>query len=350
MSALRFAIAGTGMIARYHAEAIARTPGAELVAVCRSAPAKAAEATTLFGVPCASSYDALVARADVDAVCICTPSGLHAEQTIIAARAGKHVLVEKPMALAPADAGAAIAACREAGVTLGVALQRRTDPRFRAIRDTIAGGGLGRMVLGTVSVPYFRPQEYYDSAAWRGTWALDGGGALMNQGIHLVDLLLWCLGDVQEVRAHATTLAHDIEVEDCVTASLVFASGALGTISATTAASPGYPHRIEVYGDQGGIQIEGETVVRAVSSRPGSEVIAGLVDDAGATSISAGAGASPTGISTEGHVRLVTDFVDAIRENRPPVVPGEEGRRALALVYAIYESVRTGRPVALSTF
>lgn len=349
MSTLHFAIAGTGMIARYHAQAIARIRGAELVAVARSSPEHAAETATDFGVPCETSYEALIARADVDVVCICTPSGLHAAQTIAAAQAGKHVLVEKPMALTPEDADAAIAACRTAGVTLGVALQRRTDPRLGAVKTAIDAGELGRIVLGNVSVPYTRPQDYYDSAAWRGTWALDGGGALMNQGIHLVDLLLWYLGDVRQVSAYSATLAHAIEVEDCVTASLVFASGALGTLTATTAAAPGFPHRVEVYGDQGGLQIEGETIVRAASSRPDHQALTGLADAPGGPVVTAGAGASPTGISAEGHVRLVQDFVEAIQTGRPPLVSGEEGRRALALVYAIYESARTGRSVAPST-
>ena len=347
MSGLRFAIAGSGMIARYHAEAIARVPGARLVAVCRSDSHRAAEAAAHFGVPCEPSYTALLARDDVDAVCICTPSGLHADQAIAAARAGKHVLVEKPMALTLAGADAAIAACRAADVRLGVALQRRTDPSFRAVKTAIDYDRLGRMVLGNVSIPYIRPQEYFDSAAWRGTWALDGGGALMNQGIHLVDLLLWFMGDVDEVHAHVATLAHAIEVEDCVTATLRFASGALGTIAATTAAAPGYPHRIELYGDGGGIQIEGEHVVRAESTVPGREALAGL-GQAPAKEVVAGVGASPTGMSAEGHVRVVADLVEAVLERRAPLVPGEEGRRALALVLAVYESARTGRAISPS--
>ena len=341
---LGFALVGTGMVARYHAEAIARTPAARLVAVCRADAGHAAEAAASFGVPCEVSYEALLARRDVDAVCICTPSGLHATQALAAARAGKHVLVEKPMALALADADAVIAACHEAGVCLGVLLQRRTDPAFHAVRQAIEGGNLGRLVLGTISVPYTRPQSYYDSAAWRGTWALDGGGALMNQGVHLVDLLVWYMGDVVEVQARADTLAHAIEVEDCVAATLRFANGALGSIVATTAAAPGYPHRVEVYGDQGGVQIEGEIVVRWEGGASKFQEVQ-APRSAGTAPVSAGAGASPTGISAEGHVRLVGDFVTAIREGRAPLVPGEEGRRALAVVLAVYEAARTGRSV-----
>ena len=336
---LSFAIIGTGMVARYHAEAIAQTPGAKLTAVCRSDVTGAQQAAEQFGVLCETNYDALLARPDVEAVCICTPSGMHAEQAIRAAQAGKHVLVEKPMALTLADADAMIQACRDANVQLGVVLQRRTDPTFSLVRESLVGHELGEMVLGSITVPYVRPQSYYDSAAWRGTWALDGGGALMNQGIHLVDLLLWYMGDVAEVQANFTTRARAIEVEDCVTATLRFTNGALGSIVATTAAEPGFPHRVEVYGTDGGVQIEGETVARwnGGGSHRAATTTSGSAD--------AGAGGSPTGISAVGHTNIVMDFVEAIRNGRVPLVPGEEGRRSLALVLAIYEAARSGQAV-----
>jgi predicted dehydrogenase len=331
---LGFAIIGTGMVARYHAQAIAQTPGTYLATLVASSPERAAEAQARFGAPCTHDLAAAMARPDIDVVCVCTPSGLHAEQTLAAARAGKHVLVEKPLALSLADGDAMIAAAREAGVLLAVALQRRTEPEFVAVHQAITAGAMGRMVLGSVNVPYLRPQSYYESAAWRGTWALDGGGALMNQGVHLVDLLLWFMGGVAEVQANSATLAHAIEVEDCVTATLRFTSGALGTISATTAAAPGFPHRVEVYGERGGVQIEGEGIVRWNTSDGPQRAEGGLAD--------AGAGASPTGISAVGHTRLVADLAEAIRSGRAPLVPGEEGRRSLATVLAVYEAARTG--------
>jgi UDP-N-acetyl-2-amino-2-deoxyglucuronate dehydrogenase len=340
MSEIGFGIVGAGMVARYHATAIAHTPGARLVAVCREDAVRAGEAAAQFGVPCDASLVELLARPDVDAVCICTPSGQHAAQGIAAARAGKHVLVEKPMALSLADADVLIGACREAGVRLGVALQRRADPLFRGVKAAIDAGALGKLTFGAISVPYLRPQSYYDSAAWRGTWALDGGGALMNQGIHLLDLLVWYMGDAVEIQASAATLTHAIEVEDCISAALRFAGGALGSVAATTAAAPGFPHRVEVYGDRGGVQIEGEQIVRweVAGVEPPDIVVA-----AGAAS--AGAGASPTGIGTEGHIRIVGDFVAAIRAERAPLIPGAEGRRALALALAIYDSARIGRQI-----
>lgn len=339
-----FAIVGAGMVAHYHAEAIAQTPGARLVALCRADAARAAEIEARYGVPCEANYAALLARSDVEVVCICTPSGLHAEQTLAAAQARKHVLVEKPMALTLADADAMLHACHQSGVLLGVALQRRTDPGFAAAQSAIAAGALGRLVLGCVTIPYLRTQDYYESAAWRGTWKLDGGGALMNQGIHLLDLLLWYLGDVAEVQAQMTTLAHSIEVEDCLSATVRFTNGALGSVVATTAAAPGYPHRVEVYGQRGGMQLEGEQIARWESE--GMPHVPGLIVAIPGTTAS-GAGSSPRGISQEGHRRLIADMVAAIQEQRQPVVPGEEGRRSLALALAIYQAARTGQRVSL---
>ncbi|MFL5802400.1 MAG: Gfo/Idh/MocA family protein [Roseiflexaceae bacterium] len=335
-----FGVVGAGMVARYHATAIGRTPGARLVAVCRDNAGRAAEAAAQFGVPCEPGLAALLARPDVDAVCICTPSGRHAAQAIAAARAGKHVLVEKPMALTLADADAMIAASRDHGVRLAVALQRRADPVFQSVRAAIESGALGRLTLGAISVPYLRAQSYYESAAWRGTWALDGGGALMNQGIHLLDLLIWYMGDAIEAQASTATLAHTIEVEDCVSATLRFEGGALGSVATTTAAAPGFPHRVEVYGDRGGVQIEGEQIVRW--EVPGQELRVAHQEPG---TISAGAGASPTGIGAVGHTRLLGDLVAALQAGRAPLAPGEEGRRSLAAALAIYESARSGRPV-----
>lgn len=343
-SEIRFGIIGAGVAGRYHAQAIAQTPGAQLVAVCAGRPERAATLAEAFGASVEPDVDALLARNDVDAVCICTPSGQHAAQGIAAAQAGKHVLVEKPIAITLPDADALINACRAAGVHLGVALQRRTDPDFRAAHDAIAAGAFGRLALGAITVPYLRTQEYYDSADWRGTWALDGGGALMNQGIHLVDLLLWLMGDdVVEVQAYTATLARAIEVEDCVSAALRFASGALGAIAATTVVAPGFPHRVEVYGTHGGLQIEGEAIVRWETTSTSTVPAPRTTDGAGRQA--AGAGAHPTGISAIGHTRIMHDFAAAIRAQRAPLVTGEEARRALAVALAVYESARTGRPV-----
>ena len=238
------------------------------------------------------------------------------------------------MALSLADADAMIAACGRAGVNLGVVLQRRAEPLFRRVYDAVRAGDLGDLTLGVVTVPYYRPQAYYDQADWRGTWALDGG-VLMNQGIHLVDLLVWYMGDPVEVQAHADTLGRDIEVEDTLAATLRFASGALATVTATTTAAPGFPHRIEIYGTGGGVQIEGEIVGRWALADPAKATVAPPQVGAPAQ---AGAGSDPRGIAPTGHVAIFRDFIVALRENRAPQVDGAEGRRSLAAVLAVYRA------------
>ncbi|RMF89527.1 MAG: gfo/Idh/MocA family oxidoreductase, partial [Nitrospinota bacterium] len=229
-----FAILGTGMVARYHQQAIAANAerGARLIAVGHYDASRFAEIGARFGVPCLALED-LLKHPEVDVICICTPSGQHAAQAMAAARAGKHVLVEKPMAVTLSEAEEMITTCASTGVRLGVVLQRRAEPLFQRIKTAIQQGALGTLTLGCVTIPYFRPQAYYDQADWRGTWALDGGGVLMNQGIHLVDLLLWYMGDPVQVQASADTLQRDIAVEDTLVATLRFASGALATITAT---------------------------------------------------------------------------------------------------------------------
>jgi predicted dehydrogenase len=275
----------------------------------------------------------------VDVVCLATPSGQHAAQTIAAAKAGKHVLVEKPMALTLDRADAAITACARASVKLGVLLQRRADPLFSRIHRAIQAGDLGELTLGLVTLPYYRPQAYYDLAEWRGTWALDGGGVLMNQGIHLVDLLIWYMGDPVQVQAHADTLHRRIEVEDTLGVTLRFANGAMATITATTTAAPGLPHRIELYGTNGGIQVEGEPVTRwQLDNTDKAFVKPPQTERADA----AGAGGDPRAIAASGHIALFQDFIQAIRENRQPLVDGREGRRSLAAVLAIYDAAGLG--------
>jgi predicted dehydrogenase len=213
------------MIAEYHARAIAANAGngARLVAIGHYDPQRFAEIEGRFGVPCQIEQE-LLSNPRVDVLCICTPSGQHARQTITAAQAGKHVLVEKPMATRLEEADAMIAACAQNQVTLGVVFPSRTKPVFQRIHAAIQSGELGELTLGLVNLPYYRSQAYYDQAAWRGTWALDGGGVLMNQGIHQVDLLAWYMGDPVSVTAQALTLERQIEVEDTLSAGLRFAN------------------------------------------------------------------------------------------------------------------------------
>ncbi|MDE0070917.1 MAG: Gfo/Idh/MocA family oxidoreductase [Caldilineaceae bacterium] len=334
-SELGFAILGAGMVAEYHLQAIeaCAANGARLVGVGHYNAARFGEITERFGVE-ARPYDEILADPAVDAVCICTPSGQHAQQAIAAAENGKHVLVEKPMALSLADADAMIAACRQNGVQLGVCLQRRAEPLFRRVHDAIHGGDLGEITLGVVTMPYFRDEPYYAQAEWRGTWALDGGGVLMNQGIHIVDLLLWFLGDPVEVHAFADTRHRSVEIEDTAGAVLRFENGALATITATVAAEPGFPHRLEVYGTNGGIQIEGEEVLRWELA----DASTGTVEPwAVATEqVDPGMAGDPRGISTSGHIAILKDFIDGIRRGEDPVIDGAEGKRSLGTILAVY--------------
>ena len=333
---MNFAILGTGMVAAFHQAGIEGNAGlhAKLSAVSHHDPGQFDAIAARFGVPC-RSFEAILEDPDVDVVCICTPSGQHAEQAIACARAGKHILVEKPMALTLDDADAMIREADEAGVYMSVALQRRTDPLFMRIKAALDGGDLGDLTLASVVLPYYRDQAYYNQAEWRGTWALDGGGVLMNQGIHIVDLLVWMMGDPVEVRAFADTLHRDVEVEDTLSASLRFQNGALATITATTTVGGGAPHRLEIYGTNGAVQVEGEGVVRWSLQNTVRQTVTPYALSSGND---AGAGADPKGISTAGHTAIVRDLIEAIREGRPPAIDGKEGRRSLAAVLAVYEA------------
>ncbi len=332
-----FAILGAGMVAHYHQTAIAENAdsGARLVAIGHYDPARFDAIRDEFGVP-VHTYDEILANDEVDVVAICTPSGQHAEQTVAAARAGKHVMVEKPMALSMEDVQRMMTACDEAGVLLGVTMQRRVDPLFQRVRRAIEAGDLGKIVLGALTMPYLRDQPYYDQATWRGTWALDGGGVLMNQGIHIIDLLVWFMGDPVAVQATAGTHHHEIEVEDVVAATLEFENGALATITATTSAAPGFPHRLEIYGTQGAIQIEGESVRRWSLVDPSSAQVEPIEPIVGEEE--AGSAGDPKGIKPSGHIALVRDFLDALQENRPPKIDGVQGQRSLHTILAIYEA------------
>jgi UDP-N-acetyl-2-amino-2-deoxyglucuronate dehydrogenase len=329
---LGVAILGTGVVAEFHRQAI-EANGARLVAVAHYDPNKFAEVEKRFGVPCLTFAEVLE-RNEVEVICICTPSGQHAEQTVQAARAGKHVLVEKPMALSLTDAEAMIQACDKAKVRLGVVLQRRAEPLFQRVKEAIHAGDLGELTLAAVTMPYLRSQSYYDQATWRGTWAQDGGGVLMNQGVHLLDLLLWWLGDPVSVTAYGATLQRKIEVEDTLVATLRFEAGALATFTATTTAAPGFPHRIELYGGKGGIQIVGEGVHAWKLAQPTAKV----QPIAPVSAEEPGAGGDPRAIKASGHINVFKDFMEAVRENRPPLIDGLQGKRSLKTVLGIYKA------------
>jgi UDP-N-acetyl-2-amino-2-deoxyglucuronate dehydrogenase len=341
-----FGIVGTGVIAAMHADAIAALPGARLVAVTDVAAGAAGAFAAARGCAAEPGLDTLLARADVDVVCVCVPSGLHAEVGTRAARAGKHLVVEKPIDVTLAAADRLIEAARTAGVALTVISQHRFDPGLIELKRLLGDGALGRLVLAEASTKWYRTQGYYDSAGWRGTWAMDGG-SLMNQGVHYADLLRWCMGPVTEVTAVCATQAHQIQVEDTALAIVRFSSGAVGTILSSTAAFPGFPQRLEITGTEGTVIVQDGRIVRRAF---GAGARAGRgCPDGGAGPGAAEAGSDPAAVDVASHAAQIADLLAAIDEGREPAVGGQAGREALRIVCAVYESARTGRTVRLMT-
>jgi len=342
-----FGIIGTGVIAAMHADAIATLPGARLVAVTDVAAGAATAFAAVRGCAAEPDLDVLLAREDVDVACVCVPSGLHAEVGVRAARAGKHLVVEKPIDVTLEAADRLIEAARTAGVALTVISQHRFDPGLIELKHLIGEGALGRLVLGEASTKWYRTQAYYDSAGWRGRWAMDGG-SLMNQGVHYVDLLRWCMGPVTEVTAVCTTQAHQIEAEDTALAIVRFGSGAVGTILSSTAACPGFPQRLEITGTEGTVIIaDGEIVRRAFGTGAGTGGADGDDRPDGADGRRSGTAADPVALDVSGHAAQLADLLAAIDEGREPAVDGLAGRDALEIVCAVYESARSGRTVTL---
>lgn len=348
-----FALVGCGMIARFHARAIAEIPGTRVAALVSRTHAngtKLLEETGIPECPVFASVEAAVKAPGVDAVIITTPSGAHREPALIAAAAGKHVVVEKPLEITGPRCQEIIDACDRAGVKLCTIFPSRFGDANTALKVAVEAGRFGRLTLGETTCKWWRSQAYYDDGGWKGTQALDGGGAMMNQAIHNVDLLLWMMGDATHVSGFTATLAHErIEVEDTAVAVLRFKTGALGVIQATTSVHPGYPKTIAVHGDKGSAVIEQDDVLKW-DFTPETEADRQFKEsrDASAPGVRlSGGAADPKAISHEGHRRQLADFVAAVRENRPPKVDGREGRRAVDLICAIYESHRTGRTVEL---
>jgi predicted dehydrogenase len=292
----------------------------------------------------AASVEELLAHPGVDAVCITTPSGLHLEPALAAIRAGKHLMIEKPIDATVEGTDEIIRAADHAGVRIGSIFQARFGEAAKALKAAIDAGRFGRLVTCSAYVKWHRTKQYY--TGWKGKLALDGGGALMNQAIHAVDLLQWFAGMPTEVFGWTTCRVHlDIESEDTSSAVLRFASGALGAIEATTAVWPGYSRRVEICGEYGSAVLEDDDIARwdFKDSQPQDDAIRKTRESAGM-----GSGASaPTAIGLEGHLRQIQDFIDAIHDNRPPVLDGREARKAVALIRAIYDSAATGVPIRL---
>lgn len=343
-SPLGFAIVGTGMIAGYHAQAIAQTPGAKLVGVVSRSPDKGPAFAAQHGIPVTTStLEEMVARPDVHVVTVTTPSGAHLDPALAAIQAGKHVVVEKPLEITPERCDRIIAAAARAGVKVAAIFQGRFGEGAQKVKAALEAGRLGRLVLASACVKWHRTTDYYKTA-WKGTWALDGGGALMNQAIHGVDLLQWFAGLPVEVTGRIARRVHTgIEADDTTVATLQFPDGALGTIEASTAVWPGWSRRIELCGEHGSIALEDDAIVKWEFARPepGDDDIRAARQ---ANALGSGAG-NPAGISIAGHLRQFTDLVESVRGNRAPAIDAAEGRKAVALIHAIYESAKSGRTV-----
>jgi predicted dehydrogenase len=334
----RFAIVGCGRIAPRHADNLARLPGARLAAVVDVDPGRAGTFARRYEVPEFRSVEALCNWGSFDVACICTPSGLHADHAVALARAGKHVVVEKPMALTIGDADRMIAAAADAKVKLFVVKQNRFNLPVIALRQALEAGRFGRLVMGTVRVRWSRDQRYYDQDAWRGTWALDGG-VLANQASHHIDLLEWCMGEVQTVYAKTATQLVDIECEDTAVAVLRFKSGALGLVEATTAVRPkDLEGSLSILGERGTVEIGGF----AVNEIRHFNFMSPLAED---DSVRSRYSVNPPDVYGFGHHAYLQNVLAVLRDEAEALVDGIEGRKSLELITALYVSAETGREI-----
>lgn len=348
---IRFGIVGCGVIHGTHCDAIGQIEGAEVAAVCDVVKERAKAAGEKYGARHFSSLSRMLPH--VDAVSVCVPSGLHARFGVQAARAGKHVVCEKPIDVSFRSAKSLVDACRENKVTLTVISQHRFAKDIQAVRNAALTGELGILLMGDAYVKWYRTQAYYDSGAWRGTWKLDGGGCLMNQGVHYVDMIQWIMGGVKSVQAVTRTAAHDIEVEDLAYALLEYKNGAVGLIHGSTSSYPGFAERLEVHGKHGSAIIEGDRLkyfkVDPDAQKDPSPYGGGVTkqptpsihvheDKEGEDT----AAADPSALWTEQHRLQIEDFVKAVRDKRDPLITGEMALEPQKVILAIYKSAKRG--------
>jgi len=342
-----FGIIGLGAIAGIHAAAIRQMDNAELIGVFDTIPKYAAAFTEKHGGRPYDDLESFLKCPDIEFVTITTPSALHLDAAINTARAGKHIIVEKPLEISTVRCERIIRTACENGVLLSGIFQSRFFDGSRKIREALDQGRFGKIILCNAYIKWYRSQEYYDSGAWRGTKEIDGGGALMNQAIHALDLLLWFGGNVKEVSSRSATMAHErIDVEDVLVSTLVFENGAMGTMEASTAVWPGDPKRIEILGTQGSVIMEEENIIRwdFAEQRPGDGDVKNLFGN----SSSIGGASDPMGINPEGHRRQFEDCIRAVETGGKPLIDGSSAAKAVALVEAMYKSAALGTPVCLS--
>ncbi|MDD3244037.1 MAG: Gfo/Idh/MocA family oxidoreductase [Eubacteriales bacterium] len=347
MKQVNCAVVGLGAIGPTHVKSINAIPQANLYAVCDVVKEKADRVAAENGCKAYYDFDELLKDENVQLVHLCVPSGYHAELGVKAAKAGKHVLTEKPIDVTLEAADRLIRACDEAGVMLSCISQHRFDDAMERAHAALEQGWFGTLTFGGSHTKWYRSQEYYDSGDWRGTWKLDGGGALMNQSVHYVDMLQYMMGPVEEVTAYCATRAHvNIEVEDVATAILKFKNGAIGILEGNTAAFPGFHTRLDINGTTGSVILENDEIREWRFAAEGEQStgfygkISGAQEGQGS-----GHGASTAAIGSSSHEKQITDVVNAILEGRAPRISGRDARAPLAVILAVYESARTGKPV-----
>ena len=348
MKAYYAGILGGGNISDTHARAVAGVAAVRVSAVYGQNAERSAQLACRAGAAAYADLDRFLDHRPMDFVAIGSPSGLHAEHAMAAISRGLHVIVEKPLDVSTARIDELIAAAERAGVKVGVFFQDRLKPDVLRMKEIVESGRLGTPVLASGRVKWHRPDEYFGKSRWRGTWALDGGGALMNQGIHTIDVLAWMFGRVARVSAFAATRVHPIEVEDTLTATLEFESGALGVVEASTCAYPGYPRRVELTGREGTVILEGDSLV-AVELRDSQPPTSNSQLPTNPTSSSkrpTNAQSASVGDAVP-HQRMIEDFVKAIETNRRPACDALEGRKSVEIVEAIYRSAHEKRWVEI---
>ena len=340
MSVLGIGIIGTGSIVKTYAKCISELEGIKLIALYTKSPDRVKDAENRFGVSVFSDLEEFLDHPDMQMVCVCNESGNHGDVIEKAAKAGKHILSEKPLEVTPKKIEAIIAICETYKVKLGCVLQNRCGTDYKAVEKAVKDGLLGKLLMGNAHINWYRSLAYYAQNPWRGTKKLDGGAAFINQGIHTIDLLINLMGSVKSVFGTVKTLVHDIEGEDVGAGLLHFKNGAIGTITAGTALYPGYPERIEIYGEKGSILMEGGKITQW--NVKNSDTPAWMSN----TGVASGA-SDPTSIGHLNHKTVIKDMVTAIKEDRNPMVGGKEAIKAVAVITALYASSKNKQSVEL---
>ncbi|MBI4580384.1 MAG: Gfo/Idh/MocA family oxidoreductase [Planctomycetes bacterium] len=341
-------VVGAGMIGNFHARAIKGLANAELIAVCEQVPERGQKFAAEHGCKCYEDLEKFLDDGRIDVITVATPSGMHRDVAVAAARHGKHCIVEKPIEITLPRIDAILEAHDKAGTTVGGIFNMRYEATTKLAKKAVDEGRFGRMTFGMAYGPWWREQSYYDQGGWRGTWDVDGGGALMNQGIHTIDMLQYLMGPVRQVSAFARTLCHQrIEVEDTGAVAVEFRSGALGTIACTTSMWPGHFRIIEVAGERGTIGLADAKFIFwqfAEETEDDNHIRAEYLEF---PKVSVGAANPSAGMTPALHQANFADFLEALDQKRQPTISGAEARKAVRVILAIYESAKSGRPVEI---